>query len=415
MKIFTLFFLLIWPVAGFSFEGEETIKKEKDKSVLFIQPEFLMGKTLPANSGFPETRLQTIYAISIGKLVYDPNKTWAVFYNYPSIGVTFSKSSFGHDDALGNAYTILPFIELNTTNKLAHSINFKLGLGASYFTEHFNKHTNPGNKAIGSRFTWTFQTFLQYNPIVTRHFLLSIGVGFIHHSNGHTQLPNLGMNSFLFNVSSKVFISPLGDDNLKKYEKPPIAKSRQFFLTARSGIGLHEFGGPDTPGEKMKGAIYSISFGGGIIFKQLIKLRAGFTYRFYDHYYNYITQIQPEAYADAPVTNASNLMVYVGCELLIGHFSIDSEIGVNIHKPFYSLHSELMEDDSQSSYWLKKTFASRLGIKFYVVNTSKNPKNNFFIGAHINANMGQADFSSLNIGYVHRFNKIANMRYPSSY
>ena len=376
---------------------------DKDRSVFFLQPELLIGKTLPANSNFPDTRLQTSLALSFGKYMFNPKKIWAVYYNYPMVGITFSKTSFGNDATLGNAYTLMPFISLNTSKKLRNSFNIKLGLGVSYFTNHFDKYENPENKAIGSNFTWAFQTSLYFNLVATKHFTLNIGGGFIHHSNGHTQLPNLGLNSFLASISSVVFLSPLDDYHFKKYEKPDIKKSKQFFIEIRNGIGMHELGDTDTQLARLKKSVYSTAVGGGIIFKKMVKIKAGFTYRFYQHYYSYILENEPENYIDSPILSSSNLFIYGGFEFLIGHFSIDGELGLNIYKPFYKEHSSRFENDGKFSYTLKRVFASRLGLRFYAISTAKNPSNNVFVGVHINANMGQADFSEVSFGFIHTF------------
>ena len=171
----------------------------------------------------------------------------------------------------------------------------------------------------------------------------------------------------------------------------------------RVGIGLHEFGGPATETGGIKRSVNIISVGVGAIYKQVVKVSVGLTYRFYHQYYNYIKDYQPEEYKDSPTLNASNLIVYLGGELLLGHVGIDAEIGINVYKPFYTYHHELYEDDEGLSYWLKKILATRIGLKLYLMNTSKNPKNNLFVGVHLNANMGQADFSEISIGIVHRF------------
>ncbi len=373
----------------------------KDNSVYFIQPEILIGKTLPANSNFPNTRLQNIYSISFARQIIRKDKPWPIFFNYPAVGISVSKSSFGNDDAIGNAYTVMPFIIINASRQLKRSVNFKIGMGASYFTTHFDKVGNPFNKAIGSTFTWTFHSGVDYTLLLTRYFSINLGMAFVHHSNGHTQLPNLGLNSFLFSISSKVFLSPLSDVQMGRFEKPELKKTKQYFISVRGGIGMHEFGGEETVFARLKKAVYSISIGGGIIYNQVFKLRVGFTYRFYNHYYSYIKSYQPETYAGRPVFNSSNLFIFVGGELLLGHVGIDSEIGINLFKPFYSEHNSMFENDSEVSYWLKSTFVTRLGLKLYAISTAKSPKNNFFIGAHINANMGQADFSELSVGFIH--------------
>lgn len=43
-------------------------------------------------------------------------------------------------------------------------------------------------------------------------------------------------------------------------------------------------------------------------------------------------------------------------------------------------------------------------LKYYLWSTNNAPKHNTFIGAHINANIGQADFTELSFRYVYRFN-----------
>ncbi len=408
VRIFTVILFCSIVISSFGRGGGG--KNLKNYSVFFFQPEILIGKTLPANSNFPKTRLNTVYALSFGRLVINPNKSWARFYNYPQIGITFSKSSFGHDQVFGSAYTLMPFISINTSKKLRNSVHVKLGLGASYFTKYYDKIENPANLAIGSTLTWTFNLSLNYTLILTRHFTVNLGAGYIHHSNGHTQLPNLGLNSFLASVSSTLFLSPLRDVHLDEYKKSKPGKTRQYFVEVRSGLGMHEMGGPNSVVEKLKKSVSSFAAGGGIIFNRIIKVKAGIMYRFYYHYYNYITEFDTERYRDAPVLNSSSLTVYAGCEFLIGHVGMDAEIGVNIYKPFYSVHSQTFEDDTQFSYMLKRIFASRLGLKLYALSTNKNPRNNVFIGAHINANMGQADFSEVSIGFVHRFSKIRNKK-----
>jgi hypothetical protein len=247
---------------------------------------------------------------------------------------------------------------------------------------------------------------MNYTFVLTRNFTLNAGVAYIHHSNGHTQLPNLGLNSFLFSISSNIFLSPLKDVHMEAYEKTKSKKTKQYFIETRTGIGMHEIGGPNSAVERLKKAVFSLAVGGGMILNRNIKFKAGLMYRFYHHYYNYITRFNTEVYEQSPVLNSSNLVIYAGCEFLIGHVGLDVEVGINIFKPFYKEHSYLFEDDTDLSYTLKRIFASRLGLKFYALSTAKNPRNNVFIGAHINANLGQADFSEISIGFVHRFKKI---------
>jgi hypothetical protein len=256
---------------------------------------------------------------------------------------------------------------------------------------------------------------MHYTLLLRKYFSLHVGAGFIHHSNGHTQLPNLGLNSFVGSLSSTFYLGKLNDEQMDKFNKPEINKSKQFFIEFRGGVGMHELGDENTPLEKIKKPVFSFSAGGGIVFNRIFKLRTGLTYRFYRHYYNYITTFKPQQYIDSPLLNSSNLFIYVGGELLLGHVGLDAELGLNIYKPFYKEHSQRFEHDSRVSYTLKKVLATRLGMKLYALSTLKNPRNNFYLGVHINANMGQADFSELSVGVVHRFNKIYGKYSNSSF
>ena len=277
----------------------------------------MIGKALPGNSNFPETSPQTIYSLSIGKIIHDPQKLWAVYLNYPSTGLSVYYSHYGNNEVFGHSITVLPYFSLNTSKRHFNSFHFKIGMGASYFSTSYNKNNNPRNLAVGSRITWVFQTTAYYNLLISKHVDLNLGVG--------------------------------------------------------------------------------------AVYKQVVKLRLGITYRFYHQYYNYIIDYQPEEYKDNPIYSASNLQVYFGCELLLGHVGVDAEIGINILKPFYSYHQDLYGSDEGLKKWLKSTFSTRLGLKFYLNNTANNPKNNLYVGAYINANFGQADFSEISLGFVHRF------------
>jgi hypothetical protein len=378
---------------------------EKQKAAFFIQPELLIGKALPTNSNFPHTELERILSISFGKFIQDTSSSWSVFYNYPSVGVSVNYSYFGENDVFGNAYSVIPYIAISTSKKQAGNFYFKIGLGTSYFTKFFNEENNPTNLAVGSKFTWTFESTIHYNIYATPLLAFSVGGGFIHHSNGHTQLPNLGLNSLLLSFSSRFYLKPLNDQQLNGLKKPNKNRSRDYFISARTGLGYHELGGAKGSIDHEKRIVQSFSLSSGVVFNKLIKVSAGVTYRFYQQYYNYLNLHQLSEMSENEFWNSSNIFIFLGCELFIGHASMDAEIGINLFKPFYEEFNREFEDDSEFSYILKKTFATRLGLKVYVVSTNKNPKNNVYIGGHINANFGQADFSEVSIGYVYRFGK----------
>jgi len=378
----------------------ETDTTQSDKHLVFFQPELLIGKTLHANSNFPRTHLQQVYSLSIGKMVHDQNKEWSVFYNYPSVGLTFSYSFFGND-MVGQAYSLLPFIILNTRNRYFNTFSIKTGLGIAYISQTYDKYENPQNLAIGSHLNWAFQLAAYYNVYVSRHLGLKLGFSYQHYSNGHTTMPNLGLNSFLISLSTEIYTASIDQSLGKPYKRRRLDKSTDYFISSYLGLGIHEFGGPDAKTGGIKRMILSFSFSTGMIIKKNLQISWGFIYRFYDQYYRYISDYHPSIYIDHPVRNASNIVTYFGAEFLMGHFGAEVDMGINLFKPFYYEHHKLYEsDDKAVIYWLKKTIATRLGLKVYLFNTSKNLVNNFYLGVFVNANMGQADFSEVNVGFI---------------
>jgi hypothetical protein len=114
-------------------------------------------------------------------------------------------------------------------------------------------------------------------------------------------------------------------------------------------------------------------------------------------------------------SNATNLGVYVKAELLLNYIGIELAIGANIYKPAYKIDyyinegwdfppREFPEDwkfaEFDSRYKLRHLINSRIGVNYYPLGTNDFKKHNFYIGAHMNANYGQADFTELRIGYL---------------
>jgi hypothetical protein len=267
-----------------------------------------------------------------------------------------------------------------------------------------------------------YKTIYQKN-----NFNIKLVGGYSHHSNGHTQLPNYGLNSALFGISAqwkkdeKVRSgktedrswNPSADERRQKLEtsnsKLPTSdfglqtSLKKHFINFREGLGFHELGATDKPIGGAKKMVYTSAMSFGLLFNNHIKWKSGFSYRYYEHYYDYIQKNNLTAYNDSPNWSASNIYFFTGVELLMNHIAIDIEGGFNLYKPFYEKFNIDFKNDNDFRYELKKWFNARLGLNYYVMNTLKNPAHNVFVGAHINSNFGQADFSEFSIGYVYGF------------
>ncbi|MDN5212430.1 acyloxyacyl hydrolase [Fulvivirgaceae bacterium BMA12] len=373
---------------------------KNNKGYFFLEPELMFGTVVANYSEFPESDSRKSFSLNIGRLKAIPNLQWTHYYSYPTTGIGFSYSDFSNREVLGSEISIIPYLLINLSKKRFRSWYLKFGLGASHFTKYYHGTENPTNEVIGSKFTWAFQAFLYRSLFVTEKMHVKLGAGYWHSSNGHTTLPNFGMNSMMVTLATQFFTQPV---NRRFYEDNhfQIDKTKHFFLNFRTGLGVHELGGARGPTEGPKKNVYTIAFGGAMLLKNHFRINTGFAYRFYQHYYDQITDNNFSEFSDHPVWNASNIGFYLGVEWLIGHVGMEVAGGLNIYKPFFEKHfREFDVSENDTEYWLKRLFSTRMGLNFYLFNTNKLPENNVYIGAHINANFGQADFSEISLGFV---------------
>jgi hypothetical protein len=373
----------------------------QNKNQHFIETELMGGKIVPNYSvNFPHSTIQSAIAINIGTLNKDTS-SWAKYYTFPETGLAFFGSNLGNNKTYGNQFSISPYIQFQL-NKKPKPFYIKLAIGASYFTTHFDSISNTDNVAIGSGITWGFQAFLYKSIYHNNGIHLRLGGGYSHASNGHTQLPNFGLNSGLLSLAAQ-FYSPKKEVkelsiNVSKQ------KSKHLFINFRQGLGFHELGATAEPVGGVKREVHTSSLSFGVIFNSHLKIRSGFAYRYYEQYYNYIEATQHLDYTSNPKLNSSTIYFFIGSEFLMGHFGLDVMGGLNLYKPFYEEFNTIYEKDDGAAYQLKKLFTTRMGLNFYLLNTNKLPTHNAFIGTHINANFGQADFTEINLGYQFNFN-----------
>ena len=373
------------------------------KDTYFIAPEFLFGKTVPANTFFPKANLQTALFVDIGKNNFKNPNEWASWLYNPKTGIHLGVSDFGNAEKLGRSYTVMPYVEFGFSKWGLRRFNLKVGMGGAHVDTQYHPETNQFNKAITTKFTWAFRAFLYYDVFTIKNMPFRIGGGISHLSNGHARLPNQGLNALLLSVSSRINFNPERDIDPETYEKKKFDRTLQYYYSIRTGIGQQTL--LETQEEyNTKKEVYSAAVSAGKIYNKVLKVGVGFSYRFYEHYYDYIKENELEDYNDHPYRNSTNFNVFIGAELLLSHVGLEWQMGFNIYKPFYKEQWLLTEEDGLNWYYeIKKALPSRLGLKLYALNTSKSPKNNFFIGANINSNFGQADFNELSFGYVHRF------------
>ena len=358
----------------------------------------MLGKVLPVYSNFPETDLASTIGLSIGRLQHDPKKAWTHFFRSPETGLSAVFTQLGNNKEFGYSFNLLPYLSFSPFKDQKQSWRFKMGLGASYYNRPFDFIDNRNNKSIGSKITWAFQLSLYRQLRTGPRSNWQIGLSGFHSSNGHTQLPNFGMNVVSLSLLAQ-FFPKAPPSIISPAETTEEIKSKNA-LIIRTGYGFHELGGTDGPLNGPKKGIYSLALHYGWYLRPFIRLRAGLTYRYYEAYHDYIVDNNLADFIDAPDKNASNIFASAGLEFLLDHVGLDIEMGINLYKPFFDEFYDIFESRSSFDKTTKKILATRMGLQLYLLNTSKHPENNLFLGAHINANYGQADFTGFSLGYV---------------
>lgn len=412
LTIFLLF------VSFFSFAQTEDDWK---KSALTFTPEILLGKTMEANDGFPDTKLQKQAILNFGRNHTNNPQQWAQRLKKPKTGLSIGVTDFGNLDSLGLGFTAMPFIEF----KAFGSDRWKIltGMGASYFTKKFDAETNPQNQAVTTDITWAFRLYLNYQFLSTKKIDWRTGIGYSHHSNGHMRLLNQGYNSFLVSLSADIK-NPLNRaEKIQTESIPNYNKTVYNYLAVRAGLGQNVF----ALAFNDKKNVYTFAGEYGKVYNNTFKIGIGFYYRFYQHYYDYIegneSLVQAgrefDYFRSNPWYYSTNLGLSLHGEIFLNHVGIDLQLGINFHKPAYKMDWRINEGwdntpreipeywvlgELDGSYKKKQLISSRLGLRYYLFGMENAPKNNFYVGANLNSNLGQADFTELSFGYVHSFN-----------
>jgi hypothetical protein len=405
------------------FIASSQTEEKTTNSSLILTPEFMVGISAEANENFPERNPQVQTILNIGWDTKNNSQEWTKQLKKPRTGVSLGYTNFGNNDSIGSAITLMPFIEFNAFKR--EKLKLLVGTGASYFTKKLNSETNPNNKAITTDIVWSFRLFMYYNFLKTKKIDWRIGAGYFHHSNGHTRLPNQGLNSFLVSLSADI----KRNNDFKELTEPhDNDKNIYDYLDVRTGFGINVLGKPN-PFNEQKG-VYTLALNYGKVYNKTYKIGGGLYYRYYQHYYDYINNNESLVqegrefnYLRAnPFWNASAFGVFVNGEILLNHVGIDLQLAFNIHKPAYKIDwrinqgwefvpREIPEDSNivlgefDTKYKLKQYISARMGLKYYLIGTNKVPKHNIYLGIHINSNLGQADFTEASLGYIYSFNK----------
>jgi hypothetical protein len=372
-----------------SFYAQDTLPENKfTPSITFYSG--VLPKTYPIA---PASRYAFFSSISLNWQVNGKDK-WHQLYAYPSGGIDVCYGSFDNPSELGYTFGLVPTLILNSP-KESKFWRAKIGFGAAYFNKPYNAVSNASNYYVGANFANLTFLSLFWKKKINKDLYFSYGGAIAHSSNGHTRLPNVGLNLLLLNAGLEI-----GSTNHKHHYDIEKDKGKLSYAT-KFGVGMHEFGamgkaigGPNYPS-------YHFSFWVSKSYKNIHLLQAGFTLAYYTSFRDYITS--QSLYDKSINIYSSTALIFGGHEFVFGKFSLSTQMGLYVFNPFFIKQKKLEGTWDSVSEKLEAFNSNRLGLIYYPFkkrNTLNNVKNQLMLGAFIKANLAQADLFEYSIGYV---------------
>ena len=323
------------------------------------------------------------------------SKEWHHIFGLPKIGCAVFFGNLGNNHALGNMFGLLPNMTFNTIRTKWYSPKISLGLGLAYFNKPYNAKTDTLNFYIGSHITAFAHASLYVQPRLSDHFSLTLGMAVSHCSNGHYQVPNLGMN--LISVFAGIVYHPVVFP--KHFERRKIqAPAGKIKFNIRAGMGVHEFARTMGPIGTPKYAIYTTDIYLSRFYGRMSNVHAGLEVNHYNSYYNYI--VNNAFFTNQQKLRASVLIAYLADELIIHHISILFQGGINVYNQFYDNYMKMYRSERGLKSELGKYIGTRLGVQYYLFDPKYCSQTNVYLGVYIKAHFGQADFTCIQVGYV---------------
>ena len=135
-------------------------------------------------------------------------RPWQQYLNNATVGVGLTWLDLGHE-MLGHSFSLYPYILLNAISTDYFKMRLKVAGGLAAVTEHWytQEDQNPDHyyePTVNTIFGCTLNVYLnaglQLSVPITKYLDAGAEFGFIHMSNGRTNMPNIGLNALYGSV-----------------------------------------------------------------------------------------------------------------------------------------------------------------------------------------------------------------------
>jgi hypothetical protein len=380
--------LFLFLIISISISAQDTLPSNKFEPSVNTY----LGYLVPGYPNTPKSNYALMGSLGLTWQARGKDK-WHQFSNFPKFGLDIFYSTFNNPKELGYNIGLVPSFELR--GRKQKNFRFKFGLGNAWFNKTYDILTNENNFYIGRHITSMTNIGVYWTARLSKKMALTYGFSSLHCSDGHTALPNAGMNIFSAHLGLRF-------EEQKEFKRVEIQKEEEKKRFAmRIGYGPHKFGattkavgGPSYP-------TYHVSAWMNSPYKNIHVLQLGITLSYYTSFYDYI--ISQEVYNDRQQMRSCTGVAFIGHEFVLGKVSFVSQAGIYFYNAFFIKQKKIEGSWDKFGEKFESFNTNRVGLSYYPFkkrNTLNSLKNQLSLSVFIKANAGQADLYEYAIGFV---------------
>lgn len=378
-------------LAVYPFRSVDAQVRKNDTSSVFMPGVRVHGGTILRNyPDFPDHQVAALVQFDAGFQTRG-HQAWQADMRYPEAGVSLVAGSLGNADVLGMVTGVMPYLGWKLNSSLRWDLNLKAGLGFAWFNKPFHEITNPENTLMGSPFSNITQLSLSAMAALGHGVFIDGGFSFFHFSNGHTRLPNVGIN--MPTLFAGIKMKWPGDEINARYRHPDTAAMRYQMVVEFLG-GRHEFGESTEPVGGISYPVYGLGLGLRWLPSRLRAITVSAEWNYYASFRDFAVL---NRMVDHQVwLYASTVSLYAGHEFMMGRMSIDTRVGLYLFNPFRTDYQRRFQNGGGGAKLLN---TNKLGINWYLRSPAA-AHVNLRVGLYIKANLGQADYAGVSVSAV---------------
>ena len=252
------------------------------------------------------------------------NEYWHHFYGQPNINHLYQFVNFGDDEVLGQGHALMKGLDFPILQSRKFSWEVSVYSGIGYISQPFDRVDNPLNNAIGSHLNNATRIGSSVNYPLHDHLDLNLNVHLLHFSNGLSQSPNSGINTW--GIGLECFYRLNKKKEVDELPSKPIV-SNPWVLDINWQFSRSELpvpGGPKYPN-------HVLAIGGGWQYHPLLTIFMGINYEYRSGQYE--SFIRDFLSKEEARDRATRTALYIAHEFTFKHLVVRPQIGYYLPYP----------------------------------------------------------------------------------